>query len=133
MIVVDTNIIAYLYLPNDYSDMAEELLVKNPDWNAPILWRSELRNVLTHYLRKKILSFDQLYAIQTEAEKLLAGKEYQIDSYSVLREVEISNNSAYDCEFIVLAKRLNTKLVTMDKKVLTSYPDIAINLTAATL
>jgi predicted nucleic acid-binding protein len=133
MIVVDTNVIAYLYLPSEYSAMAEELLAKKPDWNVPVLWRSELRNVLAHYLRKGILNFDQIYAIQGEAEKLLAGKEYQIDSYSVLREVENSNNSAYDCEFIVLAKRLNTKLVTMDKKVLASCPEIATSLAEATL
>jgi len=56
MIVVDTNVIAYLYLPTDYTRLAEQLLAKEPDWAAPLLWRSELRNVLALYLRKNLLS-----------------------------------------------------------------------------
>lgn len=131
MIVVDTNVIAYLYLPGDYTDLAEHLLMQEPEWCAPLLWRSELRNVLAHYLRKKILSFDQVFTIQTEAEALLSGREYELDSYNVLRDVENSECSAYDCEFVVLAKRLGTRLVTMDKKVLNAFPDIAVSLSAA--
>ena len=52
MIVADTNTIAYLYLPSDYSDDVETLLLKDSHWIAPLLWRSELRNILTLYLRK---------------------------------------------------------------------------------
>ena len=37
MIVVDTNIIAYLYLPTEYSTQAELLLSKEPDWVTPTL------------------------------------------------------------------------------------------------
>ena len=59
-IVVDTNIIAYLYLQNQYTSLAENLLLKYPDWHAPILWKSELRNVLAKYLRSTILNFDEV-------------------------------------------------------------------------
>lgn len=52
MIVVDTNILAYLYLPNDLTANAEKLLRQEPEWAAPILWRSEFRNVLTGYLHR---------------------------------------------------------------------------------
>lgn len=40
MIVVDSNILAYLYLPGDFTEQAERLLGENPDWVAPSLWRS---------------------------------------------------------------------------------------------
>ena len=46
MIVVDTNILAYLYLPGDFTERAEALLAKDADWVAPTLWRSEFRNIL---------------------------------------------------------------------------------------
>lgn len=37
MIVVDTNVLAYLYLPMEHSAKAEALLKKDPDWAAPLL------------------------------------------------------------------------------------------------
>ena len=131
MIVVDTNVIAYLYLPTDYTGLAEQLLAKEPDWAAPLLWRSEMRNVLALYLRKNLLSFDQAYAIQTEAEALLAPHEYKADSYEVLRLVQNSDCSAYDCEFVAIAIHLGTRLVTTDKKILQAFPAVAVSLAEA--
>lgn len=131
MIVVDTNVIAYLYLPSEYSELAERLLVQDSDWVAPILWRSELRNVLALYLRKRLLTFDKAFAIQTEAEALLSEKEYEPDSFAVLRLVQGSDCSAYDCEFVALAKRLEKRLVTMDRKILKAFPETAVSLAAA--
>ena len=40
MIVVDTNIIAYLYLESGRSSQVEQALKKDTDWAAPLLWRS---------------------------------------------------------------------------------------------
>ena len=131
MIVVDSNIIAYLYLPSELSAQAEQLLAKQPQWAAPTLWRSELRNVLALYIRKELLSFEQAYAIQTEAEALLADSEYEVPSLDVLRLVESSDCSAYDCEFVALAKRMDSKLVTADKKILKEFPAIAMTLAQA--
>lgn len=131
MIVVDSNILAYLYLPSELSEQAEQLLAKEPQWVAPILWRSELRNVLALYIRKEMLTLEQAYAIQTEAEALLNGSEYEVPSLDVLRLVESSECSAYDCEFVALAKRLNATLVTADKKILKEFPSIAITLAQA--
>ena len=131
MIVVDTNVLAYLYLPTDFTAQAEALLSKEQVWVAPVLWRSELRNVLAAYMRKNLLTFDQAYNIQTEAEALLAGHEYEMPSYDVLRLVQSSACSAYDCEFVSLAKKLGIRLVTADKKILQEFPDIAVSLLAA--
>ncbi|MCC7517306.1 MAG: type II toxin-antitoxin system VapC family toxin [Pseudomonadales bacterium] len=129
MIVVDTNILAYLYLPTAFSGQAELLLLKHPKWTVPVLWRSEFRNVLALYLRKEILTLEQAYDIQTEAENLLAGNEYDVPSLDVLRLIEASECSAYDCEFVALAKRQNTVLVTEDKKILKQFPEITVSLT----
>ena len=131
MIVVDSNILAYLYLPSELSEQAEQLLAKEPNWFAPVLWRSELRNVLALYIRKEMLTLEQAYAIQTEAEALLNGAEYEVPSLDVLRLVESSECSAYDCEFVALAKRLNAKLVTADKKILKEFPSVAMTLAQA--
>jgi predicted nucleic acid-binding protein len=130
VIVVDTNILAYLYLPGDRSAQAEALLESHPDWVAPVLWRSEFRNILTGYLRRKTISFAEACALQSEAESLLAGAELEVDSRAVLELVRDSNCSAYDCEFVALAIKLNTKLVTADKKLLQDFPAWAVPLSA---
>ncbi len=116
MMVVDANVLVYLYLPGEYTGDAEALLERDPQWAAPALWRSEFRNVLAGYMRRKALTFDQAFAVQCEAEELLAGSEFEVDSHAVLEFVRDSECSAYDCEFIALSTRLDTKLVTTDKK-----------------
>ena len=125
MIVVDTNTIACLYLPTEYTVECEQLLKADIEWRAPILWRSELRNILALYLRKNILDFETACKIQSQAELLLTGNEYNINSVQVLTLANSSSCSAYDCEFIALAKTLDTKLVTYDKKLIKAFPDIA--------
>ena len=130
MIVVDSNVLAYLYLPGDHTAAAEALLEKEPEWAAPVLWRSEFRNILAGYMRRKSLTFDQACELQNEAEDLLLGSEFEVDLQAVLELVRDSNCSAYDCEFIALAIKLNTKLVTMDKKLLLAFPKRATQLAA---
>lgn len=62
MIVVDTNILAYRWLDNPRSIAAEKLVKLDPEWAAPLLWRSEFRNVLAGYLRAQRLNLDQAQA-----------------------------------------------------------------------
>jgi len=128
MIVVDTNIIAYLYLPTELTGPAERLLEYDSEWAVPLLWRSEFRNVLALYLRKGLLSLTDAVRIQDEAEALLKDLEYMSNSGDVLRLVNGSACSAYDCEFIALAQSQRVKLVTMDRKILAEFADTAISL-----
>lgn len=130
MIVVDSNILAYLYLPGEFTTAAESLLEREPEWAAPVLWRSEFRNILAGYMRRGMLSFEQACTLQAEAEALMDGFEFDVPSREVLELVGQSECSAYDCEFVSLAVRLDSKLVTMDKKVLKAFPKIAVPLVA---
>lgn len=131
MIVVDANIIAYLYLDSEFTARAEALLQGDPDWAAPPLWRSEFRNILAGCMRRKALNFDDACQVQAEAQDLLAGSEHDIESHQVLKLVRDSNCSAYDCEYVALAGQLGVKLVTMDSKLLKAFPKLAVPLPAA--
>jgi len=128
MIVVDTNVIGYLYLSSAYSEQAERALLKDAEWAAPLLWRSELRNVLALYMRKGWLSLEDAVRIMDEAVRLMAGREYAVDSVQVLELVEESTCSAYDCEFVALARDLGVPLVTVDKQILRDFPREAVSL-----
>jgi len=130
MIVVDTNLIAYLYLTSDHSTQAERALLMDPLWVAPLLWRSELCNVLVLYVRKKRLTLADAWQIMEEALRLMEGREYEIPSHEVLALAAASTCSAYDCEFVALAKDLNIPLVTADRQILAQFPDVATSLAA---
>jgi len=125
VIVVDSNVIAYLYLPGEFTSAAEALLERDPEWIAPALWRSELRNILTGYVRRELMTLEQAVAIQREAEALLAPGEADVDSGVVLGLAAQSGCTAYDCEFVALAKAFGISLVTMDKALLSAFSDVA--------
>lgn len=131
MIVVDTNILAYLYLPTTHTPQVETLLGTDAEWAAPTLWRSEFRNVLAGYLRRGVLTFDAALNIQAEAENLLAGNEHDVDSVRVLELVRDSDCSAHDCEFVALAMRLGVELVTTDAQLLRAFPGCVTSLAHA--
>jgi predicted nucleic acid-binding protein len=133
MIVVDTNIIGYLFLTSDRSLRAEQAFRKDPVWVAPLLWRSEFRNVLALYLRQGLLSLEDAHQIIDEAMRLMRGMEYEVTSLRVLSLVASSSCSAYDCEFVALAQDLAVPVVTADRQVLDQFPETSISLDAFAL
>lgn len=128
MIVVDSNVLVYLYLPTERTAQAEQLRMLEPHWVAPRLWRSEVRSALSLYIRQRHITLEQALQIQTAAEHLLADAEFDVPSFDVLQLASNSTCSAYDCEFVALAQGLGIELVTADKKVLREFPDTAIAL-----
>lgn len=126
MIVVDTNVIATMWVPNNMDEAVYKVLKKDSDWIAPLLWRSEFRNVLSLYLGKKILKYSVVLQAIEEAEQLMNTNEFEVNSTQVMSLVTDSSCSAYDCEFIALADDLNIQLVTFDKKIVQEFPEVAI-------
>jgi predicted nucleic acid-binding protein len=127
LIVVDTNLVAYLYINGEHSEAADEVYQKDPRWAAPLLWRSEFRSVLVKCLRKEFLGTDDAIRIMDEAESLLSGGEYAVASAEVLTLGASSACSAYDAEFVVLARELGVPLVTLDGALLESFPETAVS------
>lgn len=128
MIVVDTNLLVYLYVRSELSGQAEKAYIKDPEWVAPLLWRSEFLNVLTACLRKGMFNLEVAVEIAGEAELLMEGAEFSVSSLDVLRFAAQSRCSAYDCEFVALARELNIPLVTTDKQILSDFPDTVVSL-----
>lgn len=122
MIVVDTNVLAYLLLPGPKTSLAEALLLDHPQWAAPPLWRSEWRNVLATYLRRDLLNLPAALALMQQAEAILSAHEQPVSSEQVLALASSSRCSAYDCEFVAAAQQLGVPLVTEDQKILAAFP-----------
>ena len=130
MIVVDVNVIAYLWLPGDMTGLSEKTLLRDPEWIAPILWRSEFRNILAGYLRRGTLSVDAARRCLEGAESHMAGREFVIPSHQVLPLLSATPCSAYDCEYAALALDRSLPLVTADAQLLAAFPRLAVSLKA---
>lgn len=128
MIVVDTSVVAHLFIPSDANRAAEKAMQKDADWIAPRLWRSELRNVLATRVRVRKMPIEHAVETITKAEELLRDREYEVSSAVVLSLSHRSGASAYDCEFVALAQQFGVPLVTTDGKLTSLFPEIAVSL-----
>ena len=128
MIVVDVNVLAYLYLPGPFTSAVEKLLLRDAQWAAPRLWRSEFRNILATYMRKNLLTLEQANDMFKSAEDLLSTNEYEVSSLQVLQLAKDSGCSAYDCEDVALARHLRIPLFTADKALLKAFPETSMAL-----
>ena len=128
MIVVDTNVIQYCWVHGQHTEAAQAVRQRDPDWHVPILWRSEMRNVLTAYLRRGLLSRPQIAAILRAADEALADSEHIVGDDLVLDVVASSALTAYDAEFVALAHALSVPLVTADKAVRKAFPKQALTM-----
>jgi len=131
MIVVDSNVIAYCWTRGQRTDLAHRLRRLDADWHAPVLWRSELRNILAGYRRDGSLGPEHVRRIMAAAEAGLAGREHHLPSERVFAVTERAPLAAYDAEFVALAEILGVRLVTEDKAVLAAFPARALTVEAA--
>lgn len=127
MIVVDTNLMTYLFVASARTAEAEAVLKRDPVWSAPVLWRSEFRNTLATLVRRHALALDAALTILNEAERWMQGHEYTVNSSAILQLADASRCTAYDCEFVSLAQDLEIPLVTADRQLLKAFPSIAIS------
>ena len=131
MIVVDTNILAYRCFPGPRTAAVEALIQLDPHWSAPLLWRSEFRNVVAGYLRAGKLTPPEAENLLHQAVAMLLGGEHFISDAAVVACLTRSRCTAYDCEFAALAESLDVLLVTEDKALLEAFPRRCRSLDAA--
>jgi predicted nucleic acid-binding protein len=131
VIVVDTNVLGYLWVPGERTEAARAVLRSDPEWSAPLLWRSEFRNLLATLVRTGKLEPQVALAAAHSAEAQMENWEHAVSTEDVLRLAGASGCSAYDCEFVALAEALGVRLVTADRKVLRAFPGLALGLEEA--
>lgn len=127
MIVVDVNLVAYLLLDQERATIVQGVFQEDPLWAAPLLWRSEFRNVLAAYIRQRDLGVEDALRAHELAESLFGGREYLVSGERVLALVAASRCSAYDCEYVALAEQLEVPLITADRQLLKSFAGRAIS------
>jgi predicted nucleic acid-binding protein len=127
MIVADTNLIVYLFITGDQTALAQKVLDRDPEWIVPPLWQSEFRNVLAAYIRRG-MTLQQAKQIMANAIQTLEHRQVIPTTEEILDLIAESDCTAYDCEFIALARQLSIMLVTADRQLLKQFPGRAISL-----
>lgn len=127
MIVADSNLIAYLLIPGEKSLLAESIFLKDSEWAVPLLCRSEIRNIVTLYMRQQQMTLTQAKATLEKAELVWKEREFAIPTGEILELTSQYKVSAYDAEFVVLAKMLNIPLLTFDQPLRRIFPMIAVD------
>jgi hypothetical protein len=72
------------------------------------------------------LPLDDALQIADLVEADMREATVSVRTADVLRLVDASSHSAYDCEYVALAQRLNVPLVTGDKRLPKLFPETAV-------
>lgn len=128
MIVADSNVLAYLWLPGQHTAAAQAVWDLDLDWHVPLLWRAELRSILIGFWRRGVLDQAAVEAAMSAMEHALGSTEHAVPSAAVFDAARHSPCSAYDCEFVALAETLDVMLITEDRQVLAAFPQRALRM-----
>jgi len=128
LIVVDTNTVAYYLIQGERTAEAREVWRKDPDWIVPRLWRHEFLNILALYAQQDGLSVEQCREVWIRSQELLGNREHEPDMLGAFDIAVEHTISAYDAEFITLAKQHGVRCVTSDTALLRKFPEIALSM-----
>jgi predicted nucleic acid-binding protein len=130
MVVVDTNILAYLLIDGDRTPDAQALLARDAEWKSEAFLLIEFSNILATYVRAGSLRRGDAYALLDEAEKRVRGL-VNLPHSRALRLAEQFAVSAYDARFLGAAQTLGARLVTEDTRLRAAAPALTLSLADA--
>ena len=130
MIVVDTNVIAYLLIEGDRTADAQALRRAEPDWRSEPLLLVEFSNLLATQVRAKALSAAQAKSLlESAAQQVAAWVEVPYaGALTVALERQVS---AYDARVVACARRLSVPLVTEDSRLRAATPGLSLSIAEA--
>ncbi len=124
MIVVDVNVIAYFFIEGEKTASARDLLRRDPDWRLPALWRHEYLNVLATFVREDGATIADAKTLWQRGIELFGPREQDLDMESALDLATENRISAYDAQYVALARQLQTVCVTEDQRLLRTFPEL---------
>ena len=130
MIVVDTNVIAYLLIEGDRTADAQALRLADPDWRSEPFLLVEFSNLLATQVRTKALSAAQAKSLlESAAQQVSAWVEVpHAEALAVALDRQVS---ACDARFVACARRLSAPLVTEDSRLRAATPGSSMSIAEA--
>ncbi len=118
MIVVDVNILVYLFTDVPERQSVTKLRQQDPDWRLPGLWRDEFLNVLATLVRTEHLAAEDAQTLWQLAKDYCQPLESELELSAALGVAIDRGISAYDAQYLALAEQLDVMLVTNDRKLI---------------
>ena len=130
MIVVDTNVIAYLLIEGDRTVDAQALRLADSDWRSEPFLLVEFSNLLATQVRAKALSAAQAKSLLDSAAQQVAAW-VEVPHAEALAVALDRHVSAYDARFVACARRLGAPLVTEDARLRVATPGLSMSIAEA--
>jgi predicted nucleic acid-binding protein len=130
MIVVDTNILAYLLIEGDRTAGAQALFKRDSEWRSESFVLIEFSNILATYERSGTLSRSAAVGLLATAERIVTGL-VTLPHANALKLAAEFGVSAYDARFLGAAQSLAARLVTEDAKLRAAAPALTRSLADA--
>jgi predicted nucleic acid-binding protein len=132
MVVIDTNILAYLLIEGDRTADAQTLFKRDTQWRSEGFLLIEFTNILATYLRSGALGRGAVEGILTSAEQVVSGL-IDVPHGRALKLAMEFGVSAYDARFLGAAQSLGGRLVTEDARLRNAAPALTRSLAEALL
>jgi predicted nucleic acid-binding protein len=131
VILVDTNIIAPLYVRSALTQAVAELFARDRIWRTEPLALIELSNVLITYERAHYITAARARDCLKRAALFLQPHLFRVSHRAALDAALRYHVTAYDGRFLAVAQQLGTRLVTDDTKLRSAAPDLTQSLRQA--
>src|SRR5438552_3423897 len=126
MVIVDTNIIAPLYVRSARTEAVAELFARDAVWRTEPLALIELSNVLITYERGRYITAATARDCLNRAAAFLQPQLFRVSHQAALDAALRYGTTAYDARFLALADQLGRRLVTEDTSLRTAAPALTL-------
>jgi len=128
MVLVDTNVIAPLYVRSARTEAVEELFARDAVWRTEPLALIELSNVLITYERSRYITAATARDCLNRAAAFLQPHLFRVSHQAALEAALDYRVTAYDARFLALADQLGSRLVTEDARLRAAAPALTQSL-----
>jgi len=122
VIVVDTNVVAFLAVEGEWSAKARRLVEKDTDWRIPSFWRYEMANVLSNYIKFKGMTLRDAKEVWERCVDLAPLHEARVAPDATLELSARYRITTYDALYVALALNLDTLCITGDRRLRKAVP-----------
>ena len=128
MVLVDTNVIAPLYVRSARTEAVEELFARDAVWRTEPLALIELSNVLITYERSRYITAATARDCLNRAAAFLQPHLFRVSHQAALEAALDYRVTACDARFLALADQLGIRLITEDARLRAAAPALTQSL-----